>query len=61
LFVDYKINEQKGKGKEKNQGSRGEKFYKDNNNNSFLSLNGIYDCPLKQTPISLQQSRLTCK
>jgi hypothetical protein len=38
LFTYYKINEQKGRGKEKNQGSRGENIYKDNNNNSLLSL-----------------------
>jgi hypothetical protein len=38
LFVDDKINDQKAKGKKKNQGSRGENIYKDNNNNSLLGL-----------------------
>jgi hypothetical protein len=38
LFANYKINKQKGRGKESNQGSRGENIYKDNNNNSFLGL-----------------------
>jgi hypothetical protein len=36
--VDYKINEQMGRGKERSQGSSGENIYKNNNNNSLLGL-----------------------
>jgi hypothetical protein len=38
LFANYKINEQKGRGKERSQVSRGENICKYNNNNSLLSL-----------------------
>jgi len=38
LFANYKINEQKVRGKERSQGSRGENICKYNNNNSLLSL-----------------------
>ncbi len=34
MFAYYKINEKKGKGKERNQGSKGENIYK--NNNKFI-------------------------
>jgi hypothetical protein len=38
LFVDYKIKKKLGRSKEGIQGSRGEGIYKDNNNNSIISL-----------------------
>ncbi len=39
MFAQYKINEQKGKGKERNQGSKENNIYKDNNKfNSRLNV-----------------------
>jgi hypothetical protein len=39
LFIcKYKINDQKGKGNKKSQGSRGDNIDKDNNNNALLAL-----------------------
>ncbi len=35
MFAYYNINEQKGRGKERNQGSKGENIYKDKNKFTF--------------------------
>jgi hypothetical protein len=38
LIENYKISEQKGRGKERSQRSKGKNIYKANNNNSLLGL-----------------------